>query len=239
MRRTIALPGLLGLGVVLVGCLPAPATTQARAVSELWTVFIAAAAGVGVLVWGLITYSIIRYRRGSQDMGAIPPQTHDAPRFEIAWTVGPIILAALLFWLSLGALDRINAHEPSDVTVEVSAHRWQWRFDYPGTGVSVNGTPDVPAEMVVPVGEPIHLVLTSPDVIHSFYVPAFLFKRDAIPGHPTEFDLTIEEPGAYGGQCAEFCGVFHDRMTMTVRAVSRPEYEAWLAANAKNAGATP
>ncbi len=239
MRWTIALSGLLGMGIVVVGCLPAPATTQARAVSELWTVFIVAAAAVGVLVWGLITYSIIRYRRGSHDPDWLPAQTHDEVRFEIAWMVGPIVLVALLFWLSLGALDRINAREPSDVTVEVSAYRWQWRFDYPGTGVSVTGTPDVPAEMVVPVGEPIHLVLTSPDVIHSFYVPAFLFKRDAIPGHPTEFDLTIEEPGAYGGQCAEFCGVFHDRMTMTVRAVSRPEYDAWMAANAANPSATP
>jgi cytochrome c oxidase subunit 2 len=83
--------------------------------------------------------------------------------------------------------------------------------------------------MVVPAGEPIHIVLTATDVIHSFYVPQFLFKRDAIPGRPNEFDLTIDEPGAYGGQCAEFCGVFHDRMTLTVRAVTRPQYDAWLA----------
>ena len=90
--------------------------------------------------------------------------------------------------------------------------------------------------MVVPVGEPVHVLLTSDDVIHSFYVPAFLFKRDAIPGHPTEFDFTVDEPGGYGGQCAEFCGVYHDRMLLTVRAVTRPEFESWLAGHAAPSG---
>jgi cytochrome c oxidase subunit 2 len=219
----------LVVAAVVAGCLRAPATEQARAVSDLWTVFVVAAAGVGVLVWGLITIALIRYRRRAADAGSVPPQIHDAPRLEIAWTIGPILLVLVLFWLTLGALERIDARTPARVTVDVTAFRWQWRFDYPGTGISVTGGPDSPAEMVVPAGEPIHVVLTATDVIHSFYVPQFLFKRDAIPGLPNEFDLTIDEPGAYGGQCAEFCGVFHHRMTLTVRAVTRPEYDAWLA----------
>jgi cytochrome c oxidase subunit II len=219
----------LVVAAVVAGCLRAPATEQARAVSDLWTVFVVAAAGVGVLVWGLITIALIRYRRPAADAGSVPPQIRDAPRLEIAWTIGPILLVLVLFWLTLGALERIDARTPGRVTVDVTAFRWQWRFDYPGTGISVSGGPDSPAEMVVPAGEPIHVVLTATDVIHSFYVPQFLFKRDAIPGRPNEFDLTIDEPGAYGGQCAEFCGVFHDRMTLTVRAVTRPEYDAWLA----------
>jgi cytochrome c oxidase subunit II len=213
----------------LAGCLRPPATEQARAVSDLWTVFVIAAAGVGAVVWGLITIALVRYRRRAADAGTLPAQVRDAPRLEIAWTIGPILLVLVLFWLTLGALERIDARTPGRVTVDVTAFRWQWRFDYPGTGISVSGGPDSPAEMVVPAGEPIHVVLTATDVIHSFYVPQFLFKRDAIPGRPNEFDLTIDEPGAYGGQCAEFCGVFHDRMTLTVRAVTRPEYDAWLA----------
>ena len=84
--------------------------------------------------------------------------------------------------------------------------------------------------MVVPVGEPIHIVLTSADVDHAFYVPQFLFKRDAIPGHPERVRLHDHDPGTYNGQCAEFCGIYHDRMLLTVQAVSRPEYDAWLAA---------
>jgi len=224
-------PAALAVVVALVagGCLPAAATQQGHAVSELWTAFIVAAAGVGILVWGLITIALIRYRRRSADAATMPPQIHDAPRLEIAWTAGPIVLVLLLFWLTLGALDRIDAREPGRVTVDVTAFRWQWRFDYPDAGISIVGGPGTPAEMVVPAGEPIHIVLTATDVAHAFYVPAFLFKRDAIPGRPNEFDFTVDEPGAYGGQCAEFCGVFHDRMTLTVRAVTRPEYDAWLA----------
>jgi len=230
---------LAAVATLVGGCLPAPATQQAHAVTDLWTVFIVAAAGVGALVWGLITIAIVRYRRRSTDATTIPPQIHDAPRLKIAWTIGPIVLVLILFWMTLGALDRIDAREPGRVTVDVTAFRWQWRFDYPDTGVSVVGGPGTPAEMVVPAGEPIHIVLTATDVAHAFFVPAFLFKRDAIPGRPNEFDLTIVEPGAYGGQCAEFCGVFHDRMTLTVRAVTRPEYEAWLAARQAGASGVP
>ncbi len=124
------------------GASPRPRPTQARAVSDLWAVFMVAAAAVAVLVWGLITYRDhslpARFARPRLD----PAQTHSV-RLEIAWTVGPIILVVMLFWLSLGALGRINAREHGDVTVEISAYRWQWRFDYPGTGVCVNGTPDV------------------------------------------------------------------------------------------------
>jgi cytochrome c oxidase subunit 2 len=219
---------LVAIAALTGGCLPAPATQQARAVSDLWTVFVVAAACVGVLVWGLITFDIVRYRRRRSDVGTNPPQIHDAPRLEIAWTAGPIVIVLILFWLTLGALDRIDARTPGRVTVDVTAFRWQWQFDYPETGVRVIGQSEVPAEMVVPVGEPIHIVLTSTDVAHSFFVPQFLFKRDAIPGRTNEFDITIDEPGAYGGQCAEFCGVFHDAMLLTVRAVTRPEYDAWL-----------
>ena len=229
-RAVAGLSTAIGVGAAVAGCMPVPATQQAHAVSDLWTVFLVAAAGVGALVWGLITVAIVRYRRRAADAATVPPQIHDAPRLEIAWTVGPIVLVLILFWLTLGALDRIDAREPGRVTVDVTAFRWQWRFDYQDAGVSVVGGPGAPAEMVVPAGEPIHVVLSATDVAHAFYVPQFLFKRDAIPGRPNEFDLMIEEPGAYGGQCAEFCGVFHDRMTLTVRALTRPDYEAWLAA---------
>ena len=233
--------GGAALGLVIVieglgGCMPAPATSQARAVADLWTQFEIAALLVGGLVWTLITIAIIRFRRRRRrDSDGLPDQVHGSTRLEIAWTTGPIIIVAILFWLTLGALGRIEAREPGGVTVNVTAFRWQWRFDYPAAAVSVSGGPDRPAEMVVPVGEPIHIVLGSADVDHAFYVPAFLFKRDAIPGRTTEFDVTIADPGTYRGQCAEFCGVFHDRMLMSVRAVPRPEFDAWLAARAASA----
>ena len=88
----------------------------------------------------------------------------------------------------------------------------------------------------MPVGRTIHLTVESLDVNHAFYVPAFLFKRDAIPGHPTSFDFTVDAAGTYAGQCAEFCGVLHDTMTFTVRAVDGPAFEAWLGAGAPAGG---
>jgi cytochrome c oxidase subunit II len=219
---------LIAVSLCLAGCMPAPATEQARATSTLWTEFVVAGAVVGGIVWGLITIAIVRYRRRPADGGAVPPQIADSRPLEIAWTVLPILTIIGLFGLTLVALGQVDARAASRVTVDVTAFRWQWRFDYEGTPVSVVGGPDQPAEMVVPAGEPVHIVLRSADVDHAFFVPQFLFKRDAIPGHPTEFDLTIDA-GTYSGQCAEFCGVFHDRMTLTVRAVPRAEFDAWLA----------
>jgi cytochrome c oxidase subunit 2 len=220
---------LAGIAAVLAGCLPTSVTRQGRVVNDLWAVFLVPAVIVAAIVWGLTTFAILRYRRRSTASGELPPQITGDVRFEVAWTVIPIAIVLVLFWLTLGAISSIDERSEGGIDVEVTAFRWQWRFDYPSEGVSVVGMPDVPAEMVVRVGEPVHVTMTSPDVIHSFYVPAFLFKRDAIPGRPTEFEFTVEEAGAYRGQCAEFCGIYHAQMTLTVRAVSGAEYEAWLA----------
>jgi cytochrome c oxidase subunit 2 len=236
---SIGLLGMLVMPALIDGCMPAPATEQAHAVTDLWTQFVVAAALVGGLVWTLMTIAIVRYRRRPAIGDVLPDQITDSKRLEAAWTIGPILIVAVLFWLTIGALGRIDARQPGKVTVDITAFRWQWRFDYPGTGVTITGDPDQVAEMVVPVGEPIHLVLTSADVAHSFYVPAFLFKRDAIPGRTNEFDVTIQEPGAYGGQCAEFCGVYHDRMMLTVRAVPRAEFDAWLATRQAGSATSP
>jgi cytochrome c oxidase subunit 2 len=215
--------------MAFTGCLPTSVTVQGRAVNDLWNAFLVPAAVVAAIVWGLTTFAILRYRRRRGASSGLPPQISEDRRFEIAWTVIPIATVLVLFWLTVSALARIDERTDGGINVAITAFRWQWQFDYPDDGVTIVGSPDTPAEMVIPVGEPVHVTLTSPDVIHSFYVPVFLFKRDATPGRPTEFEFTVEEPGAYGGQCAEFCGVGHAAMTLTVRAVPRTEYEAWLA----------
>lgn len=225
--------------VAVAGCLPTAVTSQGRAVNDLWIQFLVPAVVVAAIVWGLTTFAILRYRRRDATSDELPPQTSGALRLEVAWTVVPIATVLVLFWLTLGAVARIDDRSAGGIDVAVSAFRWQWQIDYPANGVSVVGLPEAPAEMVVPVGEPVHVTLTSPDVIHSFYVPAFLFKRDAIPGRPTEFEFTVEQPGTYGGQCAEFCGIYHARMKLTVRAVSRAEFEAWLGARGTGAGTVP
>jgi len=224
--------GAVLVAVVAAGCLPAAATEQGRAISGLWTQFMVAAAIVGGTVWVLITVAIVRYRRrsGSTDRGDNPLPRSDWAALETGWTLIPAAIVVILFALTFVTLGQVDARGPQPrVVIDVTAFRWQWRFDYEGTGVSVSGGPDQPAEMVVPVGEPVRIVLTSADVAHSFFVPQFLFKRDAIPGQTNEFDITVDAPDTYRGQCAEFCGVFHDRMLLSVRAVSRADFDAWLA----------
>jgi cytochrome c oxidase subunit 2 len=126
----------------------------------------------------------------------------------------------------LGAVD---ARTPSTaLNIEVQGSQWQWTFTYPN-GVRVSGLPQQePPEVVLPVGRPIHFELSSPDVIHSFYVPQFLIKRDTVPGIANHVDLTIDREGVYTGQCAEFCGLLHGDMRFSIRAVSTAEFDAWL-----------
>jgi cytochrome c oxidase subunit II len=239
-RRGPAMAMYLGLAaIVFAGCLPAPVTSQGRVVNELWTMFLVPAIVVAAIVWGLTTFAILRYRRSAATPDALPPQFAESRRFEVAWTVIPIVTVIVLFGLTVGALARIEERTAGGINVAITAFRWQWRFDYPDEGVSIVGLPDAPAEMVVPVGEPVRVTMTSPDVIHSFYVPAFLFKRDATPGRPTQFEFTVDEPGSYSGQCTEFCGIGHATMTLKVVAVSRADYEAWLAQNQVGAGTAP
>jgi cytochrome c oxidase subunit 2 len=227
----------LAAGAALVclaaaACLPAPATTEARDIASLYTIFLAAAAVVAAIVVGLASWAIVRYRaRGQEDL---PVQTHGNTRLEILWTVVPAVTIALLFGFTLVTLGRVDTVDPVEpergAEIEVTAFRWGWTFTYPAEGITVSGFQEPGPEVVVPVGEPITVRLNSADVVHSFYVPQFLFKRDVVPGRENVFQFTVEEAGSYGGQCAEFCGLYHARMPFTVRAESRPEYEAWLAA---------
>lgn len=230
-RRVGGLVGLTTVAVALGGCLPTPATQEARAIAELYTILMAIAAIVALIVVGLATFMILRYRRRRGD-DSLPPQDHGDLRFEAVWTILPIITIIGLLVLTVVTLQRVDAvvdDGSASVKVDVQAFRWGWRFAYPAQGIVVEGvTPDGP-ELVVPVGEAVQVTLTGNDVVHAFFVPQFLFKRDAIPGRLNVFGFTVETAGTYRGQCAEFCGVGHSRMPFTVRAVPRAEYDAWLA----------
>ncbi len=114
------------------------------------------------------------------------------------------------------------------VTIDVTAFQWSWQFDYEGSDRQVIGGPGHVPEMVVPVGVPIHIKLRSADVVHSFYVPRALFKRQAIPGTTNEFDMNFQRVGLYHGQCAQYCGVAHSDMLFRVKVVSQDEFERFL-----------
>jgi cytochrome c oxidase subunit 2 len=230
-RRNPRPPGVLALvpvfALLLAGCAPAPVTAEGREVKSLYDTFMLAAIVVFAVVAGLITWSIVRYR--ARDDERAPARFATNVPLEIVWWSLPTLLVIGLFTISAQVLGAVDARTPaSALDVEVQGSQWQWTFTYPN-GVRVSGLPQqAPPDVVLPVGRPIHFELTSPDVIHSFYVPQFLIKRDTVPGIANHVDLTIDREGVYTGQCAEFCGLLHGDMRFSIRAVSAAEFDAWL-----------
>lgn len=230
MRRTAgrlrrAAPLLL-VAALAAGCMPQAATTQGQATFNLYQVFFGAGAAVAALVWILTTVAVLRFRRRSDEL---PSQVRENNRLEFAWTALPFLTVAALSVLTLLTLSTVDA-VPRDppLTVNVLAFRWSWQFTYQGQGVVVTGDGTHPPELVLPAGQTTEIVLNSADVIHSFWVPDFLFKRDAIPGVTNRFAFTVKQPGTWSGQCARYCGLYHDQMTFVVRAMPAGEFQAWL-----------
>jgi cytochrome c oxidase subunit II len=234
-RRAPAIRALAAVVAVLAGCTSSPVTVEAGQVRGLYDIFLIAAAIVFVVVAGLIGWSIVRYRsRGSTEL---PVQTRTNLTLELIWWALPTALVIGLFIVSAQVLGQVDRTADPLVNVRVEAFQWQWRFTYEKQNVVITGVPGKPPELVLPVGERIGLELVSDDVIHAFFVPRFLVKRDLVPGITNHLDLTINAEGTYSGQCAEFCGLLHDRMLFSVRAVSPAEFATWLAAQQKAMGA--
>lgn len=247
VRTWIHIAGPLLVILLLAGCLfpPKPETTQARDVYWLYALVFVMGAVVFFGVEGAIVYSIVRYRRRDD---RLPDQLHGNTVIEILWTVIPTVIVLFLFVISTITLTTIQASSDPAVTIEVTGFQWQWTFHYldsdndPKNDYSVTGTVAKPPVMGLPTGQPIRLILKSSDVIHSFFVPNFLVKRDVVPfpatQKPNELAFTITDPGTYGGQCAEFCGDGHSKMTFTVQAMAPADYQKWLA-DAKAGKAPP
>src|SRR3712207_6230276 len=229
---------LAALVPVAAGCAPQSVTEEGRAVYNLYNLFLYIAAVVFAVVSGLVIWSVIRYRRRGDEL---PKQTHGNNRLELTWTLIPTVIVLVLFGFTLAAQEKVlDSSGPADVNVTVTAFQWSWRFTYEGTGAEVVGAPDRIPELVLPVGETVRVKLVSADVVHSFFVPQTLFKRQAIPGTDNEFDLTFEKVGLYHGQCTQFCGLQHPDMVFRVRVVSQGEYQSWLAAETRRgAGGQP
>ena len=221
-------------------------TAQSSQMYEMWIWSVVAALLVGIFVWGLIFWCIIAYRKRASDT-ELPTQTRFNVPIETLYTVLPFLVIAVLFYYTAVIQTNVNKLSANpDVTVEVVAFKWNWQFNYrtgPDTNTSAStvatttGASDYIPVLVVPTGKTIRIEETSKDVIHSFWVPEMLFKRDVFPGNVRNvFQVTIEEPGSYVGRCAELCGTYHSMMNFEVRAVSPEDYEKFLAA--KKAGKT-
>ncbi len=214
-------------------------TQQGREAADLYLPIFILAVAVFILVEGLLILVAVRFRRKRGD-DTLPGQRHGNNVLEILWTVIPALVVGILFVVSTGVLLRVDAIEPDpDLTVDVTGFQWQWTFDYKDQGLSFTGAGKDGPEMVVPVNETVHIRLHSTDVIHSFYVPQFFRKLDVVPGRVNEFQVNVEEPGTYGGQCAEFCGLSHSDMYFSVRAVDRPTFDQWVTDEQAKAAATP
>jgi cytochrome c oxidase subunit II len=218
-------------------------TVQGQEIRNLYDIVFGVAAVVFVLVEGLIVWTVIRYRRrpGQEEL---PPQTHGNNLLEIVWTLIPTLVVLVLFvlsWQTLNDVDKASA-ATSQVQVRALAARYQWTFEYlTADGQQVEFKQLAP-ELVVPAGETVHLDLRSADVIHAFYVPQFLFKRDVIPGKDNSFDFKVDSQFAgqtFRGQCAELCGTYHWTMQFTVKALAPAEFQAWLQQQVASAKATP
>ena len=269
-RRRLGAVVAVGAGVsLLAGCssetqgewerfaMPDPASAQGERILDLWQGAWVAALVTGVIVWGLIFYSVIRFRRRSHD--EIPVQTRYNLPLEIFYTIAPVIMVIVFFAHTVKTQNYVldeDAQGGVDNTMEITGQQWSWTFNY-GVGerdgaadedpnddefayssyVYSSGTgSDIPT-LYLPVNETTRFNLHSPDVIHDFGVPAFLMKMDVIPGRVNHYAITPTAEGTYAGKCYELCGTYHSRMLFTVKVVSREEYDAHLQ-DLADAGAT-
>lgn len=239
-RRAVRLAAALGaVAITATACdvpnfgFPDGVTNHTPRILNLWQGSSIAALAVGVFVWALIFYAIIAFRKRSDEL---PRQVRYNLPVEVLYTVIPFVIVAGLFYYT--ARDEIEINKLSDdpdVTVNVVGFRWNWQFRYADTGqaggnvVEVTGQPGKPAVLVLPEGRSVRFVLTSPDVVHSFWVPEFLFKRDVIPGRVNEFEVVPTKTGTFIGRCAELCGVDHDRMDFYVQVVPAEEFDRFIA----------
>ncbi|MFT7837321.1 cytochrome c oxidase subunit II [Saccharothrix sp. BKS2] len=248
--RPAKVGGLVGLvGVGATGCSteevmrfgwPVGVTPQAEAMRELWTWSVVAALAVGVIVWGLILWSVAFHRKKSEEL---PRQVAYNLPLEIVLVVVPTIIVAVLFYFTAVTQNYvIRETDDPDVTVDVIGFQWNWEFRYPEhklednaeLPVSTVGTPGEIPLLVLPQGRSIRFNLESTDVIHSFFVPEFHFKRDVFPepkknNQDNSFEIErIDRTGSFVGRCAELCGTYHAVMNFEVRALEQGDFDRYM-----------
>lgn len=205
---------------------------------------------IGVLVFGALFYAIFKFRKSK---GAVAATFSHNTKAEVIWTVIPVIILVVMAWPATANLIKFYDTRDSEMTVKVTGYQWMWKYEYLGENVSFTSRLDresdrvrqsgvvptrdshphylldVDNRLVLPVDTKVRFVITSDDVIHAWWVPALGWKQDAIPGFINEAWTNIEQVGVYRGQCAELCGKDHGFMPIVVEAVSKEDYQTWLA----------
>lgn len=207
---------------------------------------------IGTGVFGVMLYSVIRHRKSR---GVEAAHFHENTWVEVVWTIIPFLILIAVAIPAAGVLLRLNNGSNADVTIRVTGHQWLWEYDYPDAGVHFYSRLDARSNaarrrdsdinpdsvphylrnvnhpMVVPVNKKVRLLITSGDVIHSWWVPALGGKKDAIPGYINHMWFKAENTGTYRGQCAELCGRGHAFMPIVVKVVTQPQYDQWVQAH--------
>jgi len=226
----VARGGLAALAAgLLAGCAKQGATVQGQQIHDLYVLIIILALPVFAGVEGALLWCVLRYRRRRGD-GRPAAQGAGGPRTLGVFFAIPTVLVACLFLFGERTLAEVQRPEPNPaVELRVDSFQWQWTFYYLNEGFFVTGRTLTKEPVVeLPVGAPVHVRLESRDVVHEFFVPDFLFMRNALPGRPNEFSFTPTRIGTFRGQCAEFCGLHHDQMRFVLKVVSQADYVAWV-----------
>lgn len=219
-------------------------TPLSKDMYDLHMIGLMVCAVIGVLVFGVMIYSLIYHRKSK---GYQPAKFHEHAHLEIVWSIIPFLILVALAVPATKVLMRLEDSRDSDVTIKVVGSQWKWQYQYLDQGIrffSNLATPyaqiqntqpkgkwyllEVDNPLVVPVHKKIRFLVTSSDVVHSWWVPALGVKRDAIPGFMHESWAWIEKPGVYRGQCAELCGINHGFMPIVVKAVSEDDFAKWV-----------
>jgi len=223
--------GLAGLaGALLAGCAKQGATVQGQQIHDLYVLIIILAAPVVLGVEGALLWCVLRYRQRRGSDGRPVAQGAGGPRTLTVFFAIPTVLVAFLFLAGERTLADVQRPEPNPaVELRIDSFQWQWTFYYLNEGFFVTGKTLTKEPVIeLPVGAPVHIRLEARDVVHEFYVPDFLFMRNALPGRPNEFSFTPTRIGTFRGQCAEFCGLHHDQMRFVLKVVSQADYVAWV-----------
>ena len=197
---------------------------------SLWQGSWIAAGVVGVFTLILILWPAV-FHRAHASKGEFPKQTQYNIPVEVLYTVIPFIIVAVLFYFTAVKQEEIIEKSPAvahDITV--NAFQWSWQFTYPeaGENATVTGTPNKPPTLVVPVGERVRYTITATDVVHGFWIPAFMIQMQNIPGVTNSLEFTANEIGEYPGRCNILCGRNHSQMLFTIKVVSQADYQQYL-----------
>ena len=224
--------------------MPRGVTPISHDLYDLNTTIIVVCAVIALIVYGVLAYIIIRHRRSKR---AVPATFVGFRKLEITWTIVPFLVLVGMAVPATQVLRDMDDFAAADLTIKITGHQWKWQYQYLDHGIgyfSHLSTPldqihgeakkdrwyllEVDKPLVLPINKKVRFLVTSNDVIHSWWVPELGVKRDAIPGFIHEMWARIEKPGTYRGQCAELCGVNHGFMPIVVEAVSDADFDGWV-----------